>query len=89
MHVIEEQQFKLTCDIKSREVHDDNNKKNLECTDDEEIEIANMTQTREIWQVTNTSVISKVLENSIKGESTTIRNQANSIGALNHDLVRR
>jgi len=48
MHVIEEQQFKLTCDIKSREVHDDNNKKNLECTDDEEIEIANMTQTREI-----------------------------------------
>jgi len=48
MHAIEEQQFKLTCDIKSREVQDDNNKKNLECIDDEEIEIANMTQTREI-----------------------------------------
>jgi len=48
MHAIEEQQFKLTCDIKSREVQDDNNKKNLECIDDEEIKIANMTQTREI-----------------------------------------
>jgi len=89
MHAIEEQQFKLTCDIKSREVQDDNNKKNLECIDDEEIKIANMTQTREIWDVTNTSVINKVLENSIKGESTTIRNQANSTGALNHDLVHR
>jgi len=67
-HVMEEQQFNFAYSNKARELRVDSNTQNLERVDGRETETEKVDQTREIQNVTNTSVSYDNLENSISGK---------------------
>jgi len=85
-HVMEEQQFNFTYSNKARELRVDSNLQNLEHVDGGETETEKVDQTREIQNVTNTSISYDDLENGISGETTTI-NVSEPIGQEHNTLT--
>jgi len=84
--VMEEQQFKLTCSTKVREVRVDSNMKKLERADGREIETDKVDQTRDI-QGTTKSDSDENREPTISGEPTII-NVTEQIGQEHTTLTR-